>query len=113
MPGPRPMKRADSAPSEPVRIEETLSAEAMAAAAGLTSDRLVHLIRLGVIEPVAPGANEFTAATAAKLRRMVRLRVDLGVGFVGASIIVDLLEQLERLEYRAGRGPGSSSGKTS
>ena len=106
MPGPRPMKQADSAPGESVRIEETLSAEAMATAAGLTSNRLVALIRLGVIEPVAPGANEFTAAAAAKLRRMVRLRIDLGVGFVSAAIIVDLLEQLERMESELTRPRG-------
>jgi hypothetical protein len=92
----------------PARIEETLSAELLASAAGITSDRLVRLVRLGVIEPVAPGASEFTAATAAKLRRMVRLRVDLGVGFVGAAIIVDLLQQLERLETELTRPPGDT-----
>jgi hypothetical protein len=97
------MKPADSVPGEPARIEETLSVEALATAAGISSDRLLRLVRLGVIEPVVPGASEFTAATAAKLRRMVRLRIDLGVGFVGAAIIVDLLQQLERLEVEVTR----------
>jgi hypothetical protein len=78
--------------------EEKLSAAALANAAGISPELLVRLVRLGLIEPVAPGASEFTAVTAAKLRRMVRLRLDLGVGFVGAAIIVDLLQRLERLE---------------
>jgi len=102
------MKTPDPAPGEPARSEETLTAEALATAAGITSGRLVRLIRLGVIEPVAPGASEFTAATAARLRRMVRLRVDLGVGFVGAAIIVDLLQQLERLETELTRPRGDT-----
>src|SRR6266850_8607929 len=108
MSGPRSMKSPDSAPGQPARSEEILSAEALASAAGITSGRLTRLVRLGVIEPVAPGASEFTAATAAKLRRMVRLRVDLGVGFVGAAIIVDLLQQLERLETELIRPPGDT-----
>lgn len=103
MGGPRSMKLPDSLPGEPTRIEETLSVEALATAAGISSGRLLRLVRLGVIEPVAPEASEFTAATAAKLRRMVRLRIDLGVGFVGAAIIVDLLQQLERLEAEGTR----------
>ena len=92
------MKSPDPTRGEAPQSEETLSAESLASAAGIAPDRLMRLVRLGLIEPVAPGATEFTAATAAKLRRMVRLRVDLGVGFVGAAIIVDLLQQLERLE---------------
>ena len=103
MQAPRSMKQSDPAPGEPSRVEETLSAEALATAAGVDPGLLSRLVRLGVIEPVAPGASEFTAATAAKLRRMVRLRIDLGVGFVGAAIIVDLLQQLERLETESTR----------
>ena len=108
MPGPRSMKPGDASSNEPARTEETLTSEALAASAGIDSHQLVRLIRLGVIEPVLPGANEFTAGTAAKLRRMVRLRADLGVGFVGAAIIVDLLRQLERLETERSRTPGDA-----
>ena len=102
------MRSPDSSPDEPTRIEETLSVEALSKAAGISSGRLLRLVRLGVIEPAAPGSSEFTAATAAKLRRMVRLRVDLGVGFVGAAIIVDLLQQLERLETELTRPRGDT-----
>ena len=102
------MQSPDPARGQSPRSEETLSAEALASAAGITPSHLLRLVRLGVIEPVAPGASEFTAATAAKLRRMVRLHIDLGVGFVGAAIIVDLLQQLERMETEWTRPRGDS-----
>jgi hypothetical protein len=102
------MQSPDPARGRSTPSEETLSAESLASAAGITSGRLMQLVHLGVIEPIAPGTSEFTAATAAKLRRMVRLRVDLGVGFVGAAIIVDLLQQLERLETELTRPRGDT-----
>jgi hypothetical protein len=81
-----------------LRAELYLSAEELAAAAGIAPGRLARLVRLGLVEPAAPGARRFTGATAARLRRMLRLHGDLGVGLIGAAIIVDLLERLERVE---------------
>jgi hypothetical protein len=78
--------------------EIRLSAEALAAAAGVTPAGLARLVRLGLVEPLAPGSGEFGAREAARLRRMLRLRADLGVNLAGAAVIVDLLERLERLE---------------
>jgi chaperone modulatory protein CbpM len=82
----------------PSRAEMHLSVGELARAAGISRARLVRLVRLGVVEPAAPGSREFTAATAARLRRMMRLHIDLAVSLDGAAIIVDLLERLERLE---------------
>jgi MerR family transcriptional regulator/heat shock protein HspR len=75
-----------------------LDAVELAAVAGLSLAALERLVKLGLIEPAAPGRAEFTAETAARLRRMLRLRSDLGVGIHGAAVIVDLLERMERLE---------------
>jgi hypothetical protein len=86
-----------------VRAEERLSAEELAAAARITPARLARLVRLGLAEPTGPGGGEFTAATAARLTRMLRLHRDLGVGLAGAVIIVDLLERLDRLEAELSR----------
>jgi chaperone modulatory protein CbpM len=80
------------------RTEVTLSFEQLAEAVGLSSRDLDRLVREGFVEPVAPGTLEFTADAAARLRRMLRLRRDLGVNFTGAAIIVDLLERIEQLE---------------
>jgi chaperone modulatory protein CbpM len=75
-----------------------LSRVELAAAAGVSSTTLARLIRIGLVEPAAPGASLYTAECASRLRRMWRLHVDLGVNLVGAAIVVDLLERLERLE---------------
>jgi chaperone modulatory protein CbpM len=78
--------------------EVYLSARELATAAGISPTRLMRLVALGLVEPVTPGVDAFTAATAARLRRMVRLHVDLGVNFAGAAIIADLIQRLERLD---------------
>ena len=78
--------------------ERWLSREELAAAAGITRARLDHLIRLGFVDPATGGSGEFTVETAVRLRRMLRLNADLGVDLIGAAIIADLLERLDRLE---------------
>jgi DNA-binding transcriptional MerR regulator len=83
-----------------VRAEARLSAEELAATAGIRPTRLRHLVEQGLLEPAEPGGNEFTAAAAERLRRMLRLRRDLGVNLVGASIIADLLRRLADLERK-------------
>ena len=87
----------------PLRAEMCISVEQLAAAAGISPGKLVRLIRLGLVEPTAPGASEFTAASAVRLKRMLRLHGDLGVNLTGAAIIVDLIERLEGLEAELAR----------
>lgn len=89
----------------PARADIHLSADDLAAAAGISPATLTRLVRAGLVEPVAPGGRVFTAATAARLRRMLRLRADLGVNLVGAAIIVDLLERLDRLNAQSKEKP--------
>jgi len=61
---------------------------------------------VGLIESSGPEPYAFTAATAVRLRRMLRLRRDLHVNFHGAAIIMDLVERLDGLERElARRGP--------
>jgi MerR family transcriptional regulator/heat shock protein HspR len=87
----------------PGRAQLALSAEELAAAAGISATRLARLARLGLVESPAPGSGTFAAATAERLRRMLRLHADLGVNLTGAAIIVDLLERLERIEAELAR----------
>ena len=70
--------------------------------------KLAQLIRLGLVEAVAPQPREFTVATLARLRRMLRLHGDLEVDLVAAAIIEDLLERLERVEAELTRLRGGS-----
>jgi chaperone modulatory protein CbpM len=90
------------------RAESYLSSEELAAAAGISSATLARLVRLGLVEPMALRGNDrglpvFSAATASRLRRMLRLHRDLGVNLTGAAIIVDLVERLERERGGPGR----------
>ncbi|OLB93750.1 MAG: hypothetical protein AUH30_19425 [Candidatus Rokubacteria bacterium 13_1_40CM_68_15] len=83
--------------------EVLLSFDELATAAGITRGRLGRLIRLGLVEATGPTTSTFTAGTAAQLRRMIRLHVDLGVNYIGAAIIVDLVQRLERLQAEMAR----------
>jgi chaperone modulatory protein CbpM len=83
--------------------EARLSGEELAAAAGVTPSRLARLVRIGLVEPTTPGSNEFSASTAVRLKRMLRLQRDLGVNLVGAAIIVDLVERFDRVNARTNR----------
>ena len=85
---------------EPLGSQMVLSAHELADAVGINVDRLQALIDFGLIESVDREGTEFAASTVPRLRRMMRLRADLGVSFLGASIIVELLERLDRLEGR-------------
>ncbi len=89
-------------------VEIYLTIDELAAAAGLSAARLARLVRLGLVEPTASQPDAFSAATAARLRRMLRLRRDLRVNLGGAAIIVDLVEQLEGLERELARRRGSA-----
>ena|SRR5437773_1115588 len=85
------------------RVDVRLSAEQVAAAAGVGPTLLARLVRIAAVEPATPDGGEFTAATAARLRKMLRLRADLGVDFFATAIILDLLERLESLEAELDR----------
>jgi hypothetical protein len=89
-----------------------LSLDDLVAAVGTSRARVVRLVRLGVVEPTAPGVDTFTAATAARLRRMMRLHADLGVDFVAAAVILDLVQRLDRLEAELARVRGGADVQT-
>jgi len=87
----------------PAPTEVQLSLRDLAVACGMRATRLERLIRLGLLEPEPDNPDRFSSAAAARLRRMLRLRADLGVNFTGAAIIVDLMERLEGLDAELAR----------
>jgi len=76
-------------------VETRLSLEDLATAVGISPARVTHLVRLGLLEP-AGEERSFAAADVLRLRRMIRLRADLGIGFASAAIMVDMVERLDR-----------------
>jgi len=85
------------------QAEVHLSLRDLAMASGLSTARVRLLVQLGLVEPEADAPDRFSSATAARLRRMLRLRADLGVNLAGAAIIVDLMERLEQLDAELSR----------
>ena len=63
---------------------------------------VAELLELGWLSPVQTGAREylFNMRDVYRIRKLLRLRNDLGLSALGGSIIVDLLERIEELEQR-------------
>jgi hypothetical protein len=83
----------------PLRNETILSAEQLASVVGIGLGLLERLVDLGLVESTAPGTQEFTAASAQRLARMMRLHQDLEIGWVDSAIIVDLAEHEYEREF--------------
>jgi hypothetical protein len=86
----------------PTRLVEI---EALAREAGVHPDLARRFVRLGLLEPAGgtAAAPRFPRDAAARLARAVRLRHDLGVGYFGAVLAVQLLARIDELEARLRR----------
>ena len=82
-------------------LDEPLTLEAVADAVGARPPLLARLIRLGVLDSVGDEVDEPLLPTRSviSLRRMARLRRDLGVNFAGAAIILELVDRIEGLNH--------------
>ena len=80
-------------------LDEPLTFDVVAATVGAKRSLVVRLAREGLIETVDSGRDEPLLPRRAvfRLRRMQRLRRDLGVNFTGAAIILDLVGRIEEL----------------
>ena len=80
-------------------LDEPLTFDVVAATVGARRSLVVRLVKEGLIETVESGADEPLLPRRAvfRLRRMQRLRRDLGVNFAGAAIILDLVGRIEEL----------------
>ena len=59
---------------------------------------------LGLIDPVETTPEPlFEVATILRIRRILRLRHDLGVNWAGIGVVLDLLAKIEELEREIAR----------
>lgn len=74
----------------------------------LPAERVLELVDQGVIEPVGrdPAQWSFQAISVRRVRRVQRLKQDLGVNVAGAALVVELLEEIEQLRERLRRLEG-------
>ena len=80
-------------------LDEPLTFDVVAATVGARRSLVVRLAKEGLIETVDSGTDEPLLPRRAvfRLRRMQRLRRDLGVNFAGAAVILDLVGRIEEL----------------
>ena len=80
-------------------IDDPLTCEVVAERIGARGSLVVRLARAGLIETLESESSEplLPSHVVVKLRRMQRLRRDLGVNFNGAAVILDLVKRIEML----------------
>ena len=80
-------------------MDEPLTCEVVAERIGARRSLVVRLARAGLIETIESESSEplLPSHVVVQLRRMQRLRRDLGVNFSGAAIILDLVKRIEQL----------------
>jgi hypothetical protein len=81
-------------------MEDPLTLQMLAEATGARPTLITSLVRLGLLETLGGSKAEplVPQRTIVRLRRMQRLRRDLGVNFTGAAIILDLVERVEEMK---------------
>jgi chaperone modulatory protein CbpM len=80
-------------------MDEPLTCEVVAERIGARRSLVVRLARAGLIETIESESSEplLPSHVVVQLRRMQRLRHDLGVNFSGAAVILDLVKRIEQL----------------
>src|ERR1043165_8877772 len=80
-------------------LDEPLTFDVVASIVGAKRSLVVQLVQHGLIETVATETDEprLPRRTVVRIRRMQRLRRDLGVNFAGAAVILDLTKRIEQM----------------
>ena len=80
-------------------LDEPVTFDVVAESLGTRRSLIVRLAERGLIDTVDADAAEplLRRRVVIQLRRMQRLRRDLGVNFAGAAVILDLVHRIEQL----------------
>lgn len=80
-------------------LDEPLTFDVVAETVGTRRSLVMRLAENGLIETVSTGSEEpkLPRRVVIQLRRMQRLRRDLGVNYAGAAVILDLVGRIEQL----------------
>jgi chaperone modulatory protein CbpM len=79
--------------------------DAFAVRTGLHPDLLHRFVALGLVDahPDPAGQLWFDAADLATVARISRLHNDLALNYAAVGLVLDLLDEIERLQARTGR----------
>lgn len=85
--------------------EVVLSLAEVCRASRLSAERVIEMAEEGIVEPVgrSPESWRFRGASLRRIRCARRLQEDLGVNTAGIALVLDLMDELERLRARLGR----------
>lgn len=88
-----------------VTEQDALSLEEMVEACGAETAWVVELVEVGVLSPEGAGeaAWRFGALDLLRARRLARLARDFDASTEAAALILDLLDEIERLRARLRR----------
>jgi len=80
-------------------LDEPVTFEFVAQSVGASRSLVVRLAERGLIETIENSSEQslLPRRVVFQLRRMQRLRRDLGVNFAGAAVIIDLVNRIEQL----------------
>jgi len=88
--------------ADDVDMDEQLTCDIVAEITNTRRSLVVKLARQGLLEVVTESSGQsiepiLPRRTIMRIRRMKRLRHDLGVNFAGAAVILDLMERIRSL----------------
>jgi len=88
--------------ADDVDMDEQLTCDIVAEITNTRRSVVVKLARQGLLEVVTESSGQsiepiLPRRTIMRIRRMKRLRHDLGVNFAGAAVILDLMERIRTL----------------
>lgn len=85
--------------------EVVLSLSELCRASQLSAERVIELANEGIVDPIgrSPERWRFRGVSLQRIRCAQRLEEDLGVNTAGVALVLDLLDELERLRSRLGR----------
>jgi chaperone modulatory protein CbpM len=86
-------------------LDEPLALEVVCEIVGARRSLVSRLAQAGLIETIEGDEGErlLTRGAVIRLRRMQRLRRDLGVNFAGAAVILDLVSRMEEMNRELAR----------
>jgi len=84
-----------------------LTLDEISAACSVHTEYIIELVDEGVVEPVGKPREQqqwtFTGRSLVRARKARRLQQDLGINLAGAALVLDMMEEIERLRERLDR----------
>lgn len=95
-----------SAKSEHHAVDGEIGVDQLCRFCGVAAEQIEELVAEGVLEPAGERRRDwrFAAISVTRVRRVQRLRSDLGVNLAGAALAVNLLEEIDVLRRRLRSG---------